>query len=338
MQHFWSKRRLLDAMPGLRRAVGPQRLSLALQGGGSFGAFTWGVLDRLLDDETIGFDAASGASAGAVNAVALANGLAGGGRAAARECLARVWKRISLAAPVRSLGALGQSAADSAVEVSTRLVSPYQFNPFDLNPLRQVLTEEIDFERLRRGSPLRLLIAATRVKDGRLRIFRDHEITVDAVLASACLPSLHHAVEIDGEWYWDGGYSANPPLRQLILESAARDIVLVQITPAAREGLPRLPPDISRRVNQIVFNGPLERELEAIADLRRLCQGERVFRSRVCRKLRAVRLHRIAAEDRIESLHEASATDLTWRFLKHLHKSGAEAAEDWLSEKAAGGL
>src|SRR5258708_5095434 len=239
-----------------------KNLSLALQGGGSFGAFTWGVLDRLLEQSSIAIDMVSGASIGAVNAVILADGLAEGGPAAARERLARFWTRVSDPSPFGRFGLT--SATIAAFELSTRVFSPYQFNPLGLNPLRQILAEEVDFARLRRASPVRLLVAATRVKDGRLRLFRNDEITLDAVLASACLPLLHHAVEIEGESYWDGGYSANPPLRQLVIDSKADDVVVVQITPQKRAGVPHLSPDIVRRANQITFNSLLQKEIEAL--------------------------------------------------------------------------
>ncbi len=213
----------------------PRRLSLALQGGGSFGAFTAGVLDGLLADPDLSFDTVSGTSAGAVNAVLLADGLAEGGPDAARAKLARFWERLSLAAPLR-LGGIVDAAMSSAVHLSGRMLSPYQFNPFGLDPLRRLLAEEVDFDRLRRDPPLHLMIAATRVRDGKLRLFREREITLDAILASACLPHIHHAVEIDGEAYWDGGFSANPPLRKLVRESRTDDVLLVQLTPQQRDG------------------------------------------------------------------------------------------------------
>src|SRR5216683_3266493 len=253
----------------MRRWLGlrPRRrlLSLALQGGGSFGAFTWGVLDHLLETEGVAFDAVSGTSAGAVNAVVLANGLAQGGPSEARRQLAHLWKRLSRAAPLASLGSA--SATSAAIEFSTRVVSPYQFNPLGVNLLRDILVAEVDFARLRKSSPVRLLIAATRVSDGRVRIFREHEITLEAVLASACLPHLHHAVEIDGEWYWDGAFSANPPLRQLVADSRTNDIVLVQIAPEQQAGLPRLSSQIARRAAQPCrrrrFRGAVEPQRQA---------------------------------------------------------------------------
>lgn len=321
--------RVLKAPLGRRQ---PKRLiSLALQGGGSFGAFTWGVLDRLLQQDDIAIDVVSGASAGAVNAVLLADGLAEGGPAAARQRLERFWRRISTAAPLTRLGYATAGSAAIALELSTPVLSPYHFNPLGLNPLRGILAEEVDFARLRRASPIRLLIGATRVKDGGLRLFGNEEITLDAVLASACLPHLQHAVEIEGEWYWDGGFSANPPLHQLVLESAADDVLLVQITPQEHNGVPHLPQDITRRVNQITFNGPLQREIEALADFTAASGQERYFRSRLGRKLRRLRLHRIAAEDVIEGLQQASMLALDLPFLTRLKAGGQTAAEEFLS-------
>jgi len=304
-------------------------LSLGLQGGGSFGAFTWGVLDRLLEEEHIRFDTLSGASAGAVNAVILASGLAQGGRSLARERLERFWRQVSTAGMFSPMSRLGQSAA-ATIDISTRMVSPYQFNPLGLNPLRALLAEHVNFEHLRKAPPFRLLIAATRVKDGRVRIFGTDEISLDAVLASACLPLLQHAVEIDGEWYWDGGYSANPPLRRLIMDSKTDDIVLVQVTPESDEAVPHLSPAIARRISRIAFNSPLQREVEGLADFRDLCRAEGVFRSRFCRKLERLRLHRIVAEAAVEGLHRESAYNVDWAFLTKLKDSGRRAAEDWL--------
>ncbi len=326
--------RLRDLLPQGRRkdSPGARPLSLALQGGGSFGAFTWGVLDRLLESDGVALDMISGVSAGAVNAVLLAAGLAEGGPAAARQRLERFWRRASTVSSMTRHVTTGTAAL--ALDLSTRVLSPYQFNPLGLNPLRGLLAEEVDFARLRRASPIRLLIGATRVKDGRLRLFRDDEITLNVVLASTCLPQLHHAVEVEGEWYWDGGFSANPPLRQLVLDSAADDVALVQITPEEQEGVPHLSHDIARRVNQITFNGPLQREIEALADLKAVCGRERYFRSRLCRKLRRLRLHHIAAEDFVDRLQNADAMALGLPFLLRLKQAGRVAAEEFLPKLA----
>ena len=301
---------------------GRSYISLGLQGGGSFGAFTWGVLDRLLEQDEPGFDMISGASAGAVNAVVLTDGLAAGGRAEARVRLARLWQRVGHAVLA------GGTVTAAAVEWA-RLAAPYQLNPLGFNPLRDLLAD-VDFERLRAQSPIRLLIAATRVRDGHPRLFREHEITLEAVLASACLPFLHHAVVIDGEAYWDGGYSANPPLRQLVVDTNAADILLVQLVPEMHEAVPQLSHEIAKRVREIGFNASLLREQEAVAELRRACEGQRLFRSELCRKLDGLRFHRIAAPEAIEGLAQESPLDTSWSFLQRLHQGGRAAAERWL--------
>ena len=300
-------------------------LSLALQGGGSFGAFTWGVLDRLLEEEAIGFDAVSGASAGAVNAVLLAAGLDAGGRDEAKARLERFWKRVSDAAP--------RAEAGVAVGIAAHLLSPYQFNPFNLHPLRTILTEEIDFDALRQQPGPKLLIAATRVRDGRLRVFRGKALTLDAVLASTCLPLLHHAVSIDGEAYWDGGYSANPPLLPLISASRASDALVIQIMPSVGAEMPTTAAEIRRRIEQITFAGSLTRDMEALAAMRKIA-ALNARGSRLSRKLRRLRLHHISAEAEHPALPTASALNLDWDFLLELRDAGRGAAERWLGETA----
>ncbi len=311
--------------PRERTRTKQRRLSLALQGGGSFGAFTWGVLDRLLEQEDIRLDAVSGASAGAVNATLLASGLAEGGRTEARKRLARFWKRASKAAPRLQSGV--------AVALATRVLSPYQFNPFNLNPLKSLLSEEIDFDALRANPSLRLLIGATRVRDGKLHVFREKSVTLDAVLASACLPVLHHAVRVDGEAYWDGGYSANPPLIPLVSASRAPEALVVQIMPTGGAEMPTTPSEIAKRMEQITFNSSLLRDLDALTAMRKLSdpasQG-----SRLSRKLQKLRLHHIAAEAEFPALSQASALNLDWDFLIELRDAGRAAAGRWLSKDA----
>ena len=269
-----------------RRKPGKRRLSLALQGGGSFGAFTWGVLDRLLEEEDLAFDAVSGASAGALNAIVLASGLRRGGNAEAQRSLSRFWEAVSEAPP---------KTGSVAVDLATRFASPYQFNPFNLNPLKGILAEEVDFAALREAPALRLLVAATRVSDGGLRIFREKELTLDVALASSCLPLLHHAVSIDGEAYWDGGYAANPPLMPLVAASRASDVLVVQIVPTAGAETPTTSSEIVKRTLQITFNGPLLRDLEALAAMTKL-SGQEGEGSPLSRKLKRLRLHHVAAE------------------------------------------
>jgi NTE family protein len=306
------------------------RVSLALQGGGSLGAFTWGVLDRLLEEKDLSIDAVSGASAGAVNAVVMSDGFAKSGAAGAREALAKFWKEASDAAPRHGGGRVPSSLA---FDLSTRLMSPYQFNPLDINPLRSLLGET-DFETLRETKPLRLLIGATRVSDGRLRIFREGEITRDVVLASACLPMLQHAVTIDGEAYWDGGYAANPPLMPLVTASRAADILVVQIIPTEGEEMPRTSPEIIKRLNQMTFNSSLLRDLDTLSSMTELAK-EREGEGRLSRKLRRLRVHRLAAENTVPNLRELSAFDLDWDVLTQLRDSGRDAADAWLKERSA---
>jgi NTE family protein len=301
----------------------PENLALALQGGGSFGAFTWGVIDRLLDEPAVNFDAVSGASAGAVNAALLASGMIEGGRAGAKARLESFWKRMSKAAAFLPSASLGAAMLDSGLGLFAPALSPYQLNPFNLNPLREALEAEIDFERLRAQSPIKLLIGATRVADGKLRIFNASELTVDMVLASACLPLIHHTVEIEGEPYWDGGYVANPPVIPLVQASDAPNLLIVQITPNTSEKPPRTRREIAKRLDQINFNSALNAELEAL----RL--GVIL---RATPKLRRLRIGRISAQDEVAGLASENAGDLDWAFLKRLHQGGRAAVESWLKQ------
>jgi NTE family protein len=306
----------------------PRQLSLALQGGGSFGAFTWGVLDRVVEERKIRLDTISGASAGAVNAVLLAAGLAEGGRDIAKEKLEHFWKRMSEAAAFISLANATQisSIAPSGLAMLTRALAPFQFNPFDLNPLRKALAAEVDFERLREKSPVQLMIAATRISDGKLRIFRNDDISLEAVLASACLPQVHHAVEIDGELYWDGGYVANPPLVRLVHESETSNILVVQITPTKIEHAPTTSGEIAKRVDQITFNSSLNSEFDVLDLAAEVAPSP---------KIRNLKIDRIAADELVENLADKSAADLDWPFLLRLRDSGRLAAENWLHKQPA---
>ncbi|MGO8739421.1 patatin-like phospholipase family protein [Rhodoblastus sp.] len=308
--------------PTADRTWPPRRLALALQGGGSFGAFTWGALERLIEDERIALDAFSGASAGAVNAALLVSGLAEGGREGARKTLDQFWTGVSQSA------AFLPKAATVPLGFLARALSPYQFNPFDLNPLRRALETHIDFDRLRHVSAPRLLIAATRVSTASLRIFRNEEITPAAILASACLPLLNQSVEIDGELYWDGGYIANPPLTPLVMETNASDILIVQLAPTRSQKAPRSRREIERRIDQINFASTLDREIEAIRLLAPLCAA-----GDASGKWAKLRLDRLSAEDGIEFLAEQSPANLEWTFISALREAGRAAAEAWLEQK-----
>jgi NTE family protein len=293
------------------------RLGLALQGGGSFGAFAWGVLDRLMQDDGIIIDAISGASAGAVNAVLIASGLIEGGPEEARRKLLRFWQRMSRVAAFAS----NVNLTVPGFGIIARSFAPHLFNPFNLNPLREALAEEVDFARLRRESQIRLMIAATRVKDGALRIFETSELTLDMVLASACLPLLHHQIVVDGETYWDGGYSANPPLVRLALKSAAEHILIVQVTPNSVAKAPTTPDEIAKRIEQIQFNATLNRELDALKYGRLLG---------VVPRLKGLQIDLIAAHDEIDNLAGESAANLDWAFLSKLADGGRAAGAEWL--------
>jgi NTE family protein len=285
----------------------------------------------LLEEPHLHFDLVSGASAGAVNAVLLASGLLTGGRDGARAALNQFWEGIRQAEPVGLLG-FAYPAATAALRLTAQVSQRLPMNPGHFNPLRDILEKAVDFERLRVDPPFRLRIAATRVRDGRLQLFCETEITLDMVLASACLPTFQKAIEIDGEAYWDGGFSANPPLRQVVRETRARDIILVQIMPEVRREVPNLSADVLKRISEMAFTAPLQRELDALADLREACTGSSFLQSEPCRKLEALRFHRLAAVDLVTDLDQQNALDTGWELLTRLRDKGREAASYWVEE------
>ena len=295
----------------------PQKLSLALQGGGAFGAFTWGVLERLLEEPDCDFDCISGASVGAVNATLLACGLVQGGREGARRSLAKFWQRMTNETSFRSLMLVGgYSPAGSSVAFGSTLRSGH-FDPFDLDPLREVLSRDIDFAALRARECPKLLIAATRVRDGKQQIFDNAAVTADVLLASSCPPLVHCAVEISGESYWDGGYGANPPLVRLVQDSLASDVLVVQVTPAHDSYVPITAAAIDRRLDQITANAALNAELAALEWARE-------------KGVTSARLHHIAAENEIDGLAQRNPADLGRGFITLLHGRGRSAADRWL--------
>ncbi len=312
-------------------------IEVALQGGGAHGSYTWGVLDRLLEDDRIAIEGISGTSAGAMNGAVVADGLVAGGHEAAREGLERFWCAVSAAAqlsPIRRtpldvlLGtwSLDWSPGYMMAEALSNLFTPYDLNPLDINPLRDIVADQIDFERVNRCPDLKLFVTATNVRTGRAKIFRQPEITVDALMASACLPSIFKAVEIDGEAYWDGGYMGNPALFPLVDECNARDLVLVQINPLRRDELPRTVPEIENRINEITFNASLIKELRAIGFLQELIRHENLERE----GYRDARLHRIHADEAMEGLGVSTKLNAEWEFLTHLRNVGREAADEWM--------
>lgn len=337
------------------RAAGTKlQLDLALQGGGSHGAFTWGVLDRLLEEEWLEIAAVSGTSAGAMNAVALAAGLMDGGREGARATLRRFWQRVAELSPFHHIqssplgGLMGSATAwmapwvepwQQAASALGSQLSPYQLNPLNLNPLRQILVDTVDFERVCRCDKTQLFIAATQVRTGALKVFDQHGLTPDMVLASACLPLLFQAVEIDGEAYWDGGYAGNPSLMPLITQSNADDLLLVQINPIERADLPTRASDILERISEVTFNASLLKEMRSIALLKQLIEDEgrpgHQYRNPLFQRVEALRVHLIDGGASLSELGAASKNNTQWSFLQELHGLGRAAAGQWLEQHGA---
>ena len=314
-------------------------IDLALQGGGSHGAFTWGVLDRLLEENWLRIAAISGTSAGAMNAAVLVNGWTQGGAEGARDALANYWQRVSRAATFsplqrspfdRLMGrwTLDTSPAYVAMDLLSRLLSPYDLNPTGFNPLRNILEESIDFERLS-ASPIKLFVTATNVRTGRGRIFRNPEITADVLLASACLPTVFRAVEIDGEAYWDGGYAGNPTITPLVRETDSHDTILVQINPRERADMPRSAADIINRLNEISFNSPLMKELRMIALLRQVADPGTGEGARWAQ----MRTHRIMT-DALAKFGASSKLNAEWEFVTMLREEGRHTASEFLKAHA----
>ena len=310
-------------------------VNLALQGVGSHGAFTWGVLDRLLEDERLSFDGISATSAGAVNAVVLAYGLAAGGREQAKSALQNYWRRLS---EMTSTGIFQPSVLDQMsgnfgldlspgfmfVDALSHFFSPYELNPLRYNPFKDLLEEVVDFALLRRQKLIKLFLGATNVRSGKVKIFSSDELRADHVVASSCQPIMMHAVEIDGEYYWDGGFMGNPAIFPVIYACEARDIVLVHLTPTERPGTPMTATAIYSRMQEVAFNSSLMREMRAVAfvtdliDSGKMADGKRML------------IHAIDGEDVIATLSNSSKLNGNWGFLTYLHKTGRERADQWL--------
>ncbi len=310
-------------------------VDFALQGGGAHGAFTWGVLDRLLEETWLGIDGISGTSAGAMNAAVLVDGHADNGADGARAALEDFWRRVSRAAllsPLRRtpldvlLGrwTLDHSPVFVAMDLMSRLFSPYDLSPGGANPLRNILAETVDFDRLAQA-PIKLFVTATNVRTGRGRVFRNGEITPDVLLASACLPTMFQAIEIEGESYWDGGYSGNPTITPLVRECSSKDTILVQINPVERPELPRAARDILNRLNEVSFNAVLLKELRMIALLRQVACPENCESA----KWAEMRIHRVSSDAMVE-LGYSSKLNAEWEFLSMLRDEGRRAGDAFL--------
>ncbi len=318
---------------------GPVLVDLALQGGGAHGAFTWGVLDRLLEEPWLQIDGVSGTSAGAMNAAVMADGYTRGGAPAAREALAGFWRAVADAGRFSPLRRgpldrlLGRWTLDSspvfiAMDMMSRLFSPYDVNPRGVNPLRDILEAQIDFRRLQ-DSSMRLFVTATNVHTGRGHIFRNADVTADVLLASACLPTMFQAIEIDGEPYWDGGYSGNPAITPLVRECRSEDTILIQINPVERKTTPRSAAEILNRLNEIAFNSVLLKELRMGALLRRMADAK----DEEGRLWAQMRIHRIAS-DVMNELGASSKLNAEWAFFEMLHKEGRKSADAFLQAHA----
>ena len=315
------------------------KINLALQGGGAHGAFTWGVLDRLFELDHFDVDGIVGTSAGAMNAAVVACGLAEGGAEGAREKMRQFWtaiSRASRASPFQasvfdrllSPGNMDFSPSWMAVDAMSKVFSPYQFNPLNLNPLRDTLAEIVDFDTICHTERVKLFLCATNCLNGRIHVFKDDEISVDAVLASACLPFLFQAVEIDGEYYWDGGYMGNPPIYPLIYGTDTSDILICQINPIIIDEVPTTAQAIADRINTLSFNSSLMREMRTIEFVSRLIDQGHLDPSHY----KQLRIHVVEAEAEMRQLSASSKLNADWDFLMHLFKLGRGKADAWIEE------
>lgn len=317
-------------------------VNLALQGGGAHGAFTWGVLDRLLEDGRLRIAGISGTSAGAMNAVALADGFTHEGPEGARAALDRFWKAMSDGAKHSPLKrtpydvltgnwGLQNNPMYHAMDAMSRIASPYQLNPMNSNPLRDLVEKSIDFGMVRKCTAFKLYISATNVETGKVKVFPREGLTADMVMASACLPHLYQAVEIDGIPYWDGGYMGNPSLFPFHGETGTDDIVVIQVNPIERKGAPKTPMDIQNRMNEISFNGSLLKELRAIDSVDRLIRQGKLSAD----DYRQVRVHVVENQAELKPLGASSKMNVEWDFLSMLRDMGRETATRWLDKNFA---
>jgi NTE family protein len=321
---------------------GIKRINLALQGGGAHGAYTWGVLDRLLEEERLAIEGISGTSAGAMNGAVMVSGFAQGGRDGAKAALDEFWTEVSSFAPIALVHASAvdkvmgnwntdQSPGVAAVEALFAVVSPYQLNPFNFHPLRPILEKIVDFEALQGCHAIKLFVSATNVRTGRNHIFDHASLTCDALIASACLPTMFQAVEYNGDPYWDGGYTGNPALYPLIYGCASKDIAIVQINPLERTGTPKTAAEIMNRLNEVTFNASLIAELRAIAFVQRLIDEDHL-KGHAVNRLSKVHVHMIGCEDDMRSLGTSSKYNIDLEFLLFLKGLGRDCADRWLKD------
>jgi len=311
-----------------------RKINLALQGGGSHGAYTWGVLDRILEEEDLEIGGISGTSAGAMNGAVLIDGLIKGGRHKAKEQLRTFWQDISqhngVFSPIQNAALpvpeWGMAAAYSMLDMFSRTFSPYEFNPLNINPLRDVLERTLDLNNFKKHHRTPLFVTATNVQSGQPRVFGCEEVTFDVLMASACLPFLFQAVEIDGMAYWDGGYVGNPSIWPLIYHTQCNDVLLVQINPIERVGTPKKASEIIDRLNEISFNSSLIAEMRAINFVKKLIQSGRLTDD----EYKDIRMHMIFSPDAMHGMTASSKLNANWDFIATLHEIGYQLADDWL--------
>jgi len=328
---------------GRKGAVKTKRINLALQGGGAHGAFTWGVMEQILSDERIGIEGISGTSAGAINAVMLADGLGRGGREEAQKRLADFWRSASntgnlpalqraVMERILSFTPLEGSPVQAWFDTLSRYFSPYDVNPLNINPLKDLIERFVDFDRLRANNDLQLFVSATNVQTGRVRVFSRETITADAVMASACLPLLFRAVEIDGVPYWDGGYLGNPVIFPFFRTTATEDVLVVQINPLFRQSTPMSSSEIMNRINEITFNSSLIAEYRAIDFVARLIDQGKLPRGTGPGEYRRINVHRIVLDRFGTHFDSFSRLSTDYDFFDMLHVNGKRAARRFLDE------
>ncbi|MEM6781424.1 MAG: patatin-like phospholipase family protein [Pseudomonadota bacterium] len=329
--------------PPPQGSVKIKTVNLALQGGGAHGAFAWGILDKLLEDGRLDVEGLSATSAGTMNALAFAQGMTESGKDGAREKLENFWREISkegdIYSPVRGMPFDRMTGIGNGenpfgyfmFDTLTRIFSPYQFNPFDINPLKDVLERCIDFDVLQSCECMKLFISATNVKTGKVKVFKTQDVTLDVALASGCLPFLFKAVEIDGQHYWDGGYMGNPALYPLFYDTKSSDIVLINLNPIERDEVPTTAPEIMNRVNEISFNSSLLKELRAIGFVKRLIE-EDIIKDEYKKDFKDLLIHPVRADGAMKDYSVASKFDTDWGFLTELRDLGREKMSDWFDE------
>ena len=316
-----------------------KKINFALQGGGSHGAYSWGVLERFLEEEDLVIEAISGTSAGAMNAAVLVNGYMQGGREGAINLLEKFWRRISDAAAFSPLSKspvermitgwnMDSSPTYHWFDMMSRIFSPYELNPLNVNPLKLILDEMLDMPLYSHEDSIKLFVTATHVTSGQARVFGNKEITSDVLLASSCIPLMFQAVQVDGEYYWDGGYMGNPAIWPLIYHSRSEDVVLVQINPIHNENIPKSAPEIINRLNEITFNSSLIAEMRAIDFVSRLIKRHKLSHE----QYKDMRMHLVYSRDEVAHLNASSKINADWNFFLHLREIGRKGAEEWLQK------